>query len=126
MCIFIQDEIVIKIGALDDIFFEKGYYLYIGSAMGDSGSSTLINRLKRHVSPPSRKKVHWHIDYLLESEYAIIYKLWLIPSNQKLECVIAQELLTISDDHVAHFGASDCKCASHLMFFKDFNELLKK
>ena len=87
--------------------------------MGHSGSSTLLNRVKRHISPPSSKKVHWHVDYLLENVNAIIFKLCLIPSKQKLECVIAQELIDMSDDFIPQFGSSDCKCVSHLVFFKN-------
>ena len=119
MCILIQDEITIRIGALGDLFFKKGNYLYIGSAMGHSGSSTLINRVKRHVSLSSSKKVHWHIDYLIENANSVITRVFLIPSNQRLECQIFQELSNLSDGIVKNFGSSDCKCKSHLLYFKE-------
>ena len=119
MCILIQDEITIRIGALGDLFFAKGYYLYIGSAMGHSGSSTLINRVKRHISPSSSKKLHWHIDYLIGSENSLVTRVFLIPSKQRLECLIAQELYTILDGSIKDFGSSDCKCKSHLLYFRE-------
>ena len=87
--------------------------------MGRSGSSTLINRVKRHVSLSSSKKVHWHIDYLIENENSLITRVFLIPSKQKLECLIAQELSYISDDFIKNFGSSDCYCNSHLLYFKE-------
>ena len=38
----------IKIGSIGKLDFFKGYYLYLGSAMGNKGSTTLENRVKRH------------------------------------------------------------------------------
>ncbi len=123
MVIFVQDDTNISIGALGNIVFAKGYYLYIGSAMGRSGSSTLINRVTRHVSSSSSKSIHWHVDYLLENKIATIFQIILIPSHQKLECFIANELLGLSDGLIRQFGSSDCKCRSHLLHFKNFDYL---
>ena len=94
--------------------------------MGHSGSSTLLNRVKRHILPSSSKNIHWHIDYLLDNNSAIISKIWMIPAKQKLECIIAQELLNISDGHIPQFGSSDCKCLSHLIFLRNSSTLLDK
>ncbi len=116
----ILKDIDIEIGSLGLITFKKGDYLYIGSAMGETGSSTLINRVKRHLKPSHLKKIHWHIDYLLEDGNVVLYKIYLIPCSFKLECIIAQELLNISDDYVNKFGSSDCRCKSHLVYFKSF------
>jgi Uri superfamily endonuclease len=91
--------------------------------MGRSGSSTLNNRVKRHVSLSSTKKIHWHIDYLLENENSLITRVFLIPSNQKLECKISQELFNLSNSNIKSFGSSDCNCKSHLLYFRDFMPL---
>jgi len=121
LCILVQDEITINVGALGDLLFEKGYYLYIGSAMGHSGSSTLLNRVKRHISPSSHKKVHWHIDYLLKNTNNLITLIYLIPSSQRLECEIARAISIISESSIKNFGSSDCDCDSHLFYFKKFS-----
>ena len=125
LVVFVQRDIEHIIGALGKTTFSKGFYFYIGSAMGHSGATTLINRVKRHISSPNNKKFHWHIDYLLNNKNVVINYLYIIPSLQKLECLIANELLSISDGHIKKFGSSDCLCNSHLLYFKDFKSLKK-
>lgn len=88
--------------------------------MGDYGSSTLINRVKRHIKPSKDKKTHWHIDYLLNQKKSIITKLYLIPSSERLECMIAKDLLMFADNSIKDFGSSDCSCQSHLFYIKEF------
>ncbi|MFW9901981.1 MAG: DUF123 domain-containing protein [Candidatus Thorarchaeota archaeon] len=123
LVIYIQENIEILIGALGKIKFKQGFYFYIGSAMGYYGSTTLINRVKRHVSPSETKKTHWHIDYLLDKKEASIRCVYLIPSLQNLECLIANEFLERADSYIKKFGSSDCHCESHLFYFRDFKEL---
>ncbi|MFX0037624.1 MAG: DUF123 domain-containing protein [Candidatus Hermodarchaeota archaeon] len=125
LVIFIQKNIELIIGTLGNIVFKKGYYLYVGSAMGNSGSATLINRVKRHISFSKNKKIYWHIDYLLNNENTSLCSLYLIPSPQNLECLIASELLKISEDYVNNFGSSDCNCKSHLFYNEQFKLLDK-
>lgn len=50
LVVFVQKNVDLIIGALGKITFRKGFYLYVGSAMGHSGATTLINRVKRHTS----------------------------------------------------------------------------
>ncbi len=119
----LQKAIELLIGALGKIKFKQGFYFYIGSAMGNSGSTTLINRVKRHLSPSETKKTHWHIDYLLDKKYTSIICVYLIPSLQNLECLIAHEILNRADSFISKFGSSDCHCESHLFYFEDFKEL---
>ncbi len=125
LVVYIQKHIELLVGALGRIKFKQGFYLYIGSAMGNSGSTTLINRVKRHVSPSESKKIHWHIDYLLNNKFVLVYCIYLIPSLQKMECLIVNELLNKSDGHINKFGSSDCFCISHLLYFKEFKSLKK-
>ena len=124
LVVYVSKDIYIKIGVLGNILFSEGYYLYTGSALGNSGSSTLSNRVTRHLSL-MKKKLHWHIDYLLNNPFSILYCLYLIPTNQNYECIIANELLDISEGYIQKFGSSDCKCKSHLVYFKDFKGLDK-
>ena len=123
LVILIQNESTFNIGSLGSIDFKKGYYLYVGSAMGKKGSTTLINRAKRHVLPPNKKKKHWHIDYLLENESTSLIKLLLIPSINKIECLVSNELLEHCDGFIENFGSSDCSCKSHLYYFSNYNNI---
>lgn len=122
LVIHIPEIIELTIGALGNVLFDKGFYLYIGSAMGSYGSITLENRVKRHISPSNNKKTHWHIDYLLNYERSMITQLYLIPSLYPLECIIAKEIMDFSDDYIKDFGSSDCMCNSHLYYFQQFKE----
>ena len=123
LVIYIPEKTVICIGALGKLLFNQGFYLYVGSAMGDFGSSTLVNRVKRHVRPSQDKKTHWHIDYLLNQKESIITQLYLIPSLERLECIIAKDLRRYADTYIKNFGSSDCNCQSHLFYFKEFKAL---
>ncbi|MFX1417594.1 MAG: DUF123 domain-containing protein [Promethearchaeota archaeon] len=126
LVIFIERETKLIVGALGEITFNKGFYFYIGSAIGTYGSSMLLNRVKRHLSDKNEKKIHWHIDYLLADTNSFIIKLYLIPSIEPLECLIAQELSKICDDFIKDFGSSDCQCISHLYYFKYLDDFKKK
>ena len=99
----------VKIGALGTLFFRKGYYCYVGSAMNN-----LEKRIERHKS--KTKKIHWHIDYFLR--YGRITQVVKLISNKKIECLLSRSINRISDGFVQGFGCSDCNCNSHLYFFK--------
>ena len=99
----------IEVGIRQAICFPRGYYAYVGSAMGGFKS-----RLNRHLK--SNKKPHWHIDYLLEK--ASISEIILCETNDRVECTIAQALNS-QFDSIPGFGSSDCKCRSHLFFATD-------
>ncbi|MHA1376283.1 MAG: DUF123 domain-containing protein [Promethearchaeota archaeon] len=49
LVVYFQQKCDINIGALGLLEFQEGYYIYVGSAMGNKGSTTLLNRVKRHV-----------------------------------------------------------------------------
>ncbi|NLK25848.1 MAG: GIY-YIG nuclease family protein [Euryarchaeota archaeon] len=94
------------IGALGPIFFEAGDYVYVGSAMGG-----LEQRVARHLR--SKKKLQWHIDYLLQA--AVHREALLVPSSSAVECVLANVVATLPGaTMVRRFGCSDCRCPSHL------------
>ena len=124
LVIFLSKNVKIEIGALGALSFSKGYYLYVGSAMGNIGSSTLENRVKRHLSDSANKKVHWHIDYLLNDELFFITKLYIVPSLTRLECVIARDIQEVSDSLIKDFGSTDCSCKSHLFYFTQFRKFM--
>jgi len=109
LLIELTEEQTITTGSLKAIYFPRGYYAYVGSAMGGFKS-----RLNRHLK--SNKKPHWHIDYLLEK--ASINEIILCETNGRVECTIAQAL-NGQFDSIPGFGSSDCKCHSHLFFATD-------
>jgi len=109
LLIELTEEQTITTGSLKAIYFPRGYYAYVGSAM-----SGFKSRLNRHLK--SDKKPHWHIDYLLEK--ASIVDMILCETNDRVECPIAQAL-SCQFDSIPGFGSSDCKCRSHLFFATD-------
>lgn len=121
LVLFTRQNFSEQIGALGEIKFDKGFYCYVGSAMGKRGSTTLENRLKRHVKTSGNKSIHWHIDYLLESETILIYKIYILPNEKRLECKIAKEINRRADKIIKNFGSSDCSCPSHLYYFRQWN-----
>jgi Uri superfamily endonuclease len=121
LVLFTKKDFHKHIGALGEVNFQKGYYCYVGSAMGKRGSATLENRLKRHAKAPSDKSIHWHIDYLLSDKRTLLFKIYIISNEQRLECLIAREIEKNANDYVKDFGSSDCACPSHLFFFQEWN-----
>ena len=102
----LAEEQSITIGRLSDIHFSCGYYAYVGSAMNG-----LKSRLSRHLRKD--KKLHWHIDYLLEK--ASIVDISIARTEDRAECTIAQALGS-QFYFIPGFGSSDCRCHSHLFF----------
>ena len=58
LLIHLKQDSKITIGKLGEKNFQKGYYIYVGSAL-----NSLKTRIQRHLR--KEKKIHWHIDYLL-------------------------------------------------------------
>ncbi|HBC87133.1 MAG TPA: DUF123 domain-containing protein [Lentisphaeria bacterium] len=111
----LQNDSKIRIGSMGIIPFRKGTYAYVGSAMGG-----LEARIRRHLR--TRKKLHWHIDYLLKR--AVVMKVLVKGTSSKSEeCRTAGLLQSFGAAAVEDFGSSDCKCASHLFYFNSIPEL---
>lgn len=103
----------IKVGKLGLIKFDKGYYAYAGSALNG-----LESRIRRHLR--KRKKMYWHIDYLLEK--TVIKEIFYREGEEREECKFAKELGEYFKS-IKDFGSSDCKCSSHLFYGKDYSQL---
>ncbi|MDL2246246.1 GIY-YIG nuclease family protein [Methanobrevibacter sp. OttesenSCG-928-K11] len=114
LIIELKKDSKIKIGKLGYINFRKGFYVYIGSAM-----SSLESRIKRHLS--SNKKKHWYIDYLLLNTNSQIKEVLFNISDSKIECDLAK-LIGEKEEEIMNFGSSDCKCNSHLIYFKTYEK----
>lgn len=124
LVISLSKAIDIDIGSLGNTHFETGFYFYIGSGMANKGSATLERRVNRHILPSYKKKIHWHIDYLLGHRLTGIIKIYLIPSSSRLECIIAREVKERSESFITGFGSSDCQCKSHLFYFRQFKDFI--
>jgi Uri superfamily endonuclease len=117
LLIKINREIQIKVGSLGMIKFEKGVYAYIGSAQNN-----LKKRVERHLR--RKKRMHWHIDYLLNNRNVKILKVFYKKADKTQECKIAKEL-NKNETSIKDFGCSDCKCKSHLFKIDNIKNILK-
>lgn len=112
----------IKVGKLGYVSFKKGYYCYVGSAVGNSAN--IPNRILRHLK--KKKKKHWHIDYLLSKPYVKIKGLFIFPEKRKEE-EISHKIGRMADSTIKGFGSSDCKkCKGNLHFFRKWNKKLEE
>lgn len=107
----------IKIGSLGKIAFPKGYYVYVGSAMNN-----LQARIARHLK--SKKKLRWHIDYLLASPNVEIEAIVTKQTRKRIECKLNRRIQEFGKP-VERFGCSDCKCKGHLTYFKELADVKK-
>jgi sugar fermentation stimulation protein A len=100
----------IMVAKLGVIWFRKGYYVYVGSAMAN-----LSGRVNRHQRGSGH--CHWHIDYL--RKVAIFHKALPIRASDRLECSLADALSPLAHWSVKNFGCSDCHCPTHLFGFQN-------
>ena len=110
--IYLQQEMQIVVGRKGDFLFPSGWYAYLGSALGPGGLQARLARHRRHDKP-----LHWHIDYLLE--HGTLEASWAVECLCRLECVWALAVRDMPDAQVIvpGFGASDCRCPGHLIYF---------
>ena len=94
----VNKDIDLKVGKLGRFIFSIGSYVYTGSA-----KKNLDKRIERHLS--KKKKLHWHIDYLLNND-----------AVQIIECILNKK--TNGTIIIRGFGSSDCNlcCGSHLKY----------
>ncbi len=114
----------IEVGALGPLSFDRGWVVYVGSA-----KKNLTARINRHLR--TRKKQHWHIDYLrpVAGEVTALP----IRSSRDEECDIAKALAEILTPTQKGFGCSDCTCPTHLFWStenpldsKNFHDVLQR
>lgn len=111
LLIHVTKPFTTEVGALGDIHFQKGRYLYIGSARSED-----FKRLDRHARTANgeNETLHWHIDYLLTHENTRISGAFKTSTAE--ECEIAQ---SIDLRQKSTFGSSDCTCTTHLLYAED-------
>lgn len=108
----LDTETVLTVGRLGSVIFPPGDYVYVGSARGPGG---LRARVRRHARSDKRK--HWHIDRLLAQ--ARLVDVHAIVGDERQECHWAKTLLYLPGAAAIApgFGASDCRCLTHLVHF---------
>jgi Uri superfamily endonuclease len=115
----------LKIGKLGYLHFPKGYYCYVGSALGKT--INLEKRIKRYEKLNKEKsgKLKWHIDYFLVNPNSLIIDVIKVKAKKRIECMISDKLGRIADNSIPNFGCSDCDCKSHLHYFESKQEWKK-
>ena len=100
----------IRIGKLGLYDFPAGWYIYTGSGMRG-----LSARIERHLQ--KKKKLHWHIDFLLQFTQVKGVKKCL--TRIRKECSLNARIFAQSKAIIVvrKFGSTDCRCVTHLVFF---------
>jgi Uri superfamily endonuclease len=120
----VHERVLVRFGRFrggKSISMPAGDYLYVGSAMGPKGASSLARRLLRHATrtgvrrphairaqmlaffpaiglgvphlhPPAGKTLYWHIDYLLEEPVAELKHVFMWRQSRPLERALAEWL----------------------------------
>lgn len=100
----------IDVGRLGALNLQRGTYTYVGSAFGPGGVHARVHRHWKGTSAP-----HWHIDYL--RRVGRLYRVWYTYDPERRECTWAQALHGLPGAVIPleGFGASDCRCTTHLL-----------
>ena len=103
---------VVQIGKLGPLELQRGFYVYVGSALGPGGVQARVAHHQRISRRP-----HWHIDYL--RPHARIDRVWYSHQGVRREHQWARAIGSLRRASVplTGFGSSDCGCISHLFFF---------
>ncbi len=100
-----------RVGALGQVHFVAGFYVYTGSMRRG-----LSHRLRRHRA--REKPLRWHIDYLTTRAPVVAQAVWPVDGTPDQECRTHQRLAALPSvvEPVPGFGSSDCRCRSHLAY----------
>jgi sugar fermentation stimulation protein A len=111
LVIVLREARIIGVGRHGRFSFPSGYYVYTGSARRG-----LESRIARHLR--RRKRMRWHIDYLLR--YGRVTEVKRYSSRDQTECELSRKVEKLSDSKaiVPRFGSSDCECPTHLFHFR--------
>ena len=134
----------------------RGHYLYVGSALGGANRGfPLASRLLRHASRSNgqpahairsalldlfmswgyrqpgnqgTKKLHWHIDYLLDRPEAEIAHVFIFPGEVRLEPQLAKLLTAMPETApiADRLGAQDAVSGTHLFSIDDAAKVLER
>jgi Uri superfamily endonuclease len=113
LVLFCETNTRIQIGRLGMMQLQRGYYVYVGSALAPGG---LRARITHHQQLTIRP--HWHIDYL--QAQTRLHSVWLRYGGRRQEHEWARAMQKVGGAAIPlpRFGASDCSCPSHLYFLE--------
>lgn len=139
-----------------EIPLDRGSYLYVGSALGSGrGAFPLATRLLRHASrsgdrmphlirgsaldhfqalgfasrpKATGKKLHWHIDYLLDLAEAELSGIVMVAEPSRLEHRLAELVAALpgTSPVADRLGAQDAVSGTHLFRIVDPADLLER
>jgi len=106
--------VLLKAGRLTRVRLPAGTYEYCGSARRN-----LPARVGRHLRR-GNKKLHWHIDYLLNCPAAKVVKARAWTNLDECD-LVADALDRGGRAAIRGFGSSDCRrgCPAHLIYMGD-------
>jgi sugar fermentation stimulation protein A len=114
LVLHLENGRTIKVGRFGQVRFKPNYYAYVGSARGAGG---IPARIQRHLRPTEEKRSHWHIDTL--AQHAEIVEVWWSYIIEATECHCVKTIARFGRRPCPGFGASDCRCAGHLLEFEN-------
>lgn len=100
----------VVVGRLGLLSLRPGVYVYVGSAFGPGG---LRARVGRHLRVKKAKR--WHVDHLRPHTSLEAVHYCDAPAEHEWAQVLARS--PGAEIPLPRFGASDCRCPSHLFFF---------
>lgn len=100
----------VTVGRLGTQVFKRGWYIYVGSAQGPGGVAARAGHHLRRQHQP-----RWHLDYLRLWTRARV--LWAAPRAREHQWATVLTDLPSARRPMAGFGASDCRCPSHLIYY---------
>jgi Uri superfamily endonuclease len=106
----LRAPVEVLVGSLGQHSFSPGAYAYAGSAMAG-----VKPRLVRHARRD--KVVHWHVDRLTVLPSCHVLGALILPPDGPDECRTAEMLGDLEGARIRppRFGASDHRCAGHLV-----------
>jgi len=112
LLVYLSRDENLCVGALGEISFKAGYYVYVGSAQ-----RYLRKRIERHVR--RNKRIKWHIDYLLSQACVIdiLAYSWSKEWEERIARMLAERY-----PYVVGFGCSDSNAPSHLFYLPNKEE----
>ncbi|MDA8065055.1 MAG: DUF123 domain-containing protein [Thermaerobacter sp.] len=120
LLLFLPRERTIAVGAWGVRRFAAGSWVYTGRARRN-----LAARLARHAArcADGAKRCRWHVDYL--REHAVLRRAWCFALAPEEECRVAAawRIHPAAREAPARFGASDCRCAGHLVYLGEGEEV---